>query len=222
MDVMYLGCFVVLACAIALYAASVPQGNRGWWIFLAAIVALVVASKLIGGWLIGAIVLDLAELAAVALVWSRGTPQAAAAGRLYLFAIVPAIVCTLIALALIGTRRSSAGPVDRNPRGLAGDLRLRLEAWPDPLFLLASRCGVRRRADDDGADRISGRHRDLRRVGGAARRRAVDLQRARDRVAHRRAAVDVRRRGARARPDRAQADAGVSPLSTISAFSSLD
>ena len=106
-------------------------------------------------------------------------------------------------------RRSSAGPVDRNPRCLAGDLRLRLEAWPDPLFLLASRCGVRRRADDDGADRISGRHRDLRRVGGAARRRAVDLQRARDRVAHRRAAVDVRRRGARARPDRAQADAGV-------------
>jgi NADH:ubiquinone oxidoreductase subunit 2 (subunit N) len=110
MDVMYLGCFVVLACAIALYAASVPQGNRGWWILLAAIVALVVASKLIGGWLIGAIVLDLAELAAVALVWSRGTPQAAAAGRLYLFAVVPAIVCTLIALALIGSGGARPGP----------------------------------------------------------------------------------------------------------------
>ena len=110
MDVMYLGCFVVLACAIALYAASVPQGNRGWWILLAAIVALVVASKLIGGWLLGSIVLDLAELAAVALVWSRGTPQAAAAGRLYLFAVVPAIVCTLIALALIGRGGARPGP----------------------------------------------------------------------------------------------------------------
>jgi NADH:ubiquinone oxidoreductase subunit 2 (subunit N) len=110
MDLMFLGCFAVLACAIALYAASVPQGNRRWWILLAAIVALVVASKLIGGGLIGAVVLDLAELAAVALVWSRGTPQAAAAGRLYLFAIVPAIVCTLIALALIGTGGARPGP----------------------------------------------------------------------------------------------------------------
>ncbi|MGD0186910.1 MAG: proton-conducting transporter membrane subunit [Roseiarcus sp.] len=110
MELMFVGCFAVLACAIALYAASIPQGDRGWWILLAAIVALVVASKLIGGSLIGAIVLDLAELAAVALVWSRGTPEAAAAGRLYLFAIVPAIVCTLIALALIGAGGAQPGP----------------------------------------------------------------------------------------------------------------
>ena len=45
MDLMFVGCFAVLACAIALYAASIPQGDRGWWILLAAIVALVVASR---------------------------------------------------------------------------------------------------------------------------------------------------------------------------------
>ncbi len=99
---MFVGCFVVLAVAIALYATSVPQGDRGWWILAAAVAALAVVGKLIGGSWAGAIALDLAELAAVALVWSRGTPDAIAAGRLYLAAIVPAIVCTLIALALIG------------------------------------------------------------------------------------------------------------------------
>jgi NADH:ubiquinone oxidoreductase subunit 2 (subunit N) len=110
MDLMFVGCFAVLASAIALFAASVPQGERGWWILLAAIVALVVASRLIGGSLIGAIVLDLAELAAMALVWSRGTVESAAAGRLYLSAILPAIVCTLIALALIGGGGARPGP----------------------------------------------------------------------------------------------------------------
>jgi formate hydrogenlyase subunit 3/multisubunit Na+/H+ antiporter MnhD subunit len=102
MELIFVACFAILAFAIALYAVSLPQGDRWWWILLAAIVALVIASKLIGGSLIAAIVLDLAELAAVALVWSRRTKEAAAAGRLYLFAILPAIACTLIALALIG------------------------------------------------------------------------------------------------------------------------
>jgi formate hydrogenlyase subunit 3/multisubunit Na+/H+ antiporter MnhD subunit len=102
MELIFVACFAILAFAIALYAVSLPQGDRWWWILLIAIIALVIASQLVGGSLIAAIVLDLAELAAVALVWSRRTTEAAAAGRLYLFAILPAIVCTLIALALIG------------------------------------------------------------------------------------------------------------------------
>jgi formate hydrogenlyase subunit 3/multisubunit Na+/H+ antiporter MnhD subunit len=110
MDLIFVGCFAILACAIALYAASVPQGDRMWWTLAAAIVALVIGGKLIGGSLTGAIVLDVAELAAVALVWSRRTPEAAAAGRLYLTAILPAIVFTLIASALIGSGGARPGP----------------------------------------------------------------------------------------------------------------
>ena len=76
----------------------------------AAIVVLVIASKLIGASRVGAIFLDVAELAAVALVWSHGTPEAAAAGRKYLYSIIPAIACTLIAGSLVGTGAEPPGP----------------------------------------------------------------------------------------------------------------
>ena len=81
MDLIFIGFFAVLACAIGLYAVSVPQDGRVWWWLAAAITVLVIASKLSGDSWTGAILLDLAELAAVALVWSHRTPEAAAAGR---------------------------------------------------------------------------------------------------------------------------------------------
>src|SRR5208283_1691074 len=111
MDLVFIGFFAVLACAIGLYAVSVPQVGRAWWWLAAAIVVLVIGSKLIGDSRTGAMFLDLAELAAVALVWSHGTPEAAAAGRKYLYSILPAIACTLIALAMIGTGEEPLGPV---------------------------------------------------------------------------------------------------------------
>src|SRR5271166_4915893 len=110
MDLIFIGFFAVLACAIGLYAVSVPQDGRVWWWLAAAIVVLVIGSKLISDTRTAAIFLDLAELAAVALVWSHGTPEAAAAGRKYLYSIIPAIACTLIALALIGTGEEPLGP----------------------------------------------------------------------------------------------------------------
>src|SRR5208283_3201079 len=110
MDLVFIGFFAVLACAIGLYAVSVPQVGRAWWWLAAAIVVLVIGSKLIGDSLTGTIFLDMAELAAVALVWSHGTPEAAAAGRKYLYSIIPAIACTMIALALIGTGEEPLGP----------------------------------------------------------------------------------------------------------------
>lgn len=110
MDLILVAFFAVLALGIGLYTLSVPQ--RGvWWTLAAVIVALVIASKLIGGARTGAVLLDLAELAAVALVWSHGTPETAAAGRKYLYSIVPAIACTIIAFALIGTGAEVPGPV---------------------------------------------------------------------------------------------------------------
>jgi len=103
MELIVAGFFTLLAFGIGLYAVSVPQGGRVWWMLASAIVVLVIAGKLTSASWAASICLDLAELAAVALVWSHGTPEAIAAGRKYLYSIVPAIVCTTIALALIGT-----------------------------------------------------------------------------------------------------------------------
>jgi len=110
MDLIFIGVFAVLACGIGLYAVSVPQDGRVWWWLAAAIVVLVIASKLFGDSGTAAIFLDLAELAAVALVWSHRTPEAADAGRKYLYFIVPGIVFTLIAAALMGTGAAAPTP----------------------------------------------------------------------------------------------------------------
>ena len=110
MDLIVIGFFAVLALGIGLYAVSVPQNGAIWWQLAAAIFVLVIASKLIGNSRAAAVLLDLAELTAVALVWSHGTPEAVAAGRKYLYSIIPAIACTLIALALIGTGAEPPGP----------------------------------------------------------------------------------------------------------------
>jgi formate hydrogenlyase subunit 3/multisubunit Na+/H+ antiporter MnhD subunit len=110
MDLIFVGLFAALALGIGLYAVSVPQGGRAWWMLAAAIVVLVIAGKLAGASWAGSILLDLAELAAVALVWSHRTAAAVAAGRMYLYSIVPAIACTIIALALIGVTGNSPAP----------------------------------------------------------------------------------------------------------------
>ena len=111
MDLIVIGFFAVLALGIGLYAVSVPQNRAIWWQLAVPIFVLVIAGKLIGDSRASTVLLDLAELAAVALVWSQGTPEAVAAGRKYLYSIVPAIACTLIAGALIGTGAAAPGPV---------------------------------------------------------------------------------------------------------------
>jgi len=110
MDLILIGCFAVLALAIGLYAASVPQGGRAWWALASVIVVMVIAAGLLGDSLVGTILLALAELAGVALVWIHPTPQAAAAARIYLYSILPAIACTLIVFALVGTGANRPGP----------------------------------------------------------------------------------------------------------------
>ena len=47
MDLIFVGFFAMLALAIGLYVVSVPQDGRVWWGLAAAIVVLVIASKLI-------------------------------------------------------------------------------------------------------------------------------------------------------------------------------
>ncbi len=109
MDLILAGFVAVLALGIGLYAVSVPQDGRMWWVLASAIAVLVIAGKLTAASWVGTIFLDLAELVAVALVWSHGTPEATAAGRKYLYSIVPAIACTAIALVLIGAGGNSPG-----------------------------------------------------------------------------------------------------------------
>lgn len=110
MDLILVGFLAVLALGIGLYAVSLPQGGRAWWALAGSIVALVIAGRLTGESRTGTICLDLAELAGVALVWSHATREAAAAARAYLYSILPAIACTLIAFALMGGGGSRPGP----------------------------------------------------------------------------------------------------------------
>lgn len=110
MSLTFIGFLVVLAVGIGLYAASVRQGGPVWWALATAIVALVLAGRWFGDSSLGVVFLDLAELAAVALVWSHATKEATAAARAYLYSIVPAIACTLIALALMGQAGSRPEP----------------------------------------------------------------------------------------------------------------
>ena len=110
MSLTFIGFLVVLTVGIGLYAASVRQGGPVWWALATAIIALLLAGRLFGDSRLGVVFLDLAELAAVALVWSHATREATAAARAYLYSIVPAIACTLIALALMGQAEGRPEP----------------------------------------------------------------------------------------------------------------
>jgi multicomponent Na+:H+ antiporter subunit D len=108
------GLFAGLALAVALYALSLPQGGASWWGLAALSVALVLAGRAAGPSWGGAICLDVAELAAVALVWTQGTGDTLRAARRYLGAIAPAIVCTIAGQALVGHAAAApAPPVDK-------------------------------------------------------------------------------------------------------------
>ncbi|HTO46086.1 MAG TPA: proton-conducting transporter membrane subunit [Burkholderiales bacterium] len=105
------GCFAALALAIGLYSISVRQGAAAWWLLAGGIALAVVTASLLGHSWTSTILLDVAELAAVALVRLRGTPEAARAARLYLYSIVPAIACTLAGLAIVGTGGEAPWPI---------------------------------------------------------------------------------------------------------------
>lgn len=102
MDPFLAGFLGLLALGIGVFAAAVPQGGRHWGLLAGLTAGLAIAGLLAGGGWGGAILLDLAELSAVLLIWSHGTAQSSAAARLYLFTILPAIACTLLAHGLTG------------------------------------------------------------------------------------------------------------------------
>jgi NADH:ubiquinone oxidoreductase subunit 2 (subunit N) len=103
MNPVFAACFAALALAIGLYSLSIRQGRAAWWTLAGTIALVVVAASLIGHSWTSTLLLNLAEFAAVALIRERGTLGAVRAARLYLNAVVPGVVCTLLGLAILGT-----------------------------------------------------------------------------------------------------------------------
>jgi NADH:ubiquinone oxidoreductase subunit 2 (subunit N) len=102
MDAVLIPTFLCLGLGAALYARVIPQGGRSWWAWAAAMVALVLASRLAGHAWPALVLADLAELAAVGLVASAATPDATAAARKYLLAVVLAVLLGGFARIMIG------------------------------------------------------------------------------------------------------------------------
>ncbi|HYB44571.1 MAG TPA: hypothetical protein VEL75_22545, partial [Candidatus Methylomirabilis sp.] len=92
-DPIFLGLFLVLFAAVAAFANACPQGDRRWWTLFSLLALLVIAAMVSGeGWP-RQLLLDAAAFTGVALVWSRGTPEAARAARTYLLLLVVSLAC---------------------------------------------------------------------------------------------------------------------------------
>ena len=100
-DPTFLGLFLVLFAAVAAFATAFPQGDGRWWFLLALLALLVTAGMLLGDGWPRRLLLDLAAFVAVAMVWNRGTPEAARAGRTYLGLLGLSLACLTGAMLVI-------------------------------------------------------------------------------------------------------------------------
>jgi multicomponent Na+:H+ antiporter subunit D len=108
------GVFVALVAAILLYARSIPQGGRSWWVLVLVTAGLTLAGTLVGGGAAGTLLIDAAAFAAVGLVFLDKSPAARKAGRLYLVMVAAAVICLLLAERLAGDGSiQPAYPIDR-------------------------------------------------------------------------------------------------------------
>lgn len=118
-DIVFSGAFAVLLVSVALYAKSVPQGDRRWWGLAAVLGVLVIIGQAAGAGVSRLLLLDAAAFAAVALVWTQGTPQASAAARNYLILLLVAVCFLAAGLYLGGEGRTPpASPLDKVAVGL--------------------------------------------------------------------------------------------------------
>jgi multicomponent Na+:H+ antiporter subunit D len=100
-DTAFLGLFLLLFAAVAAFAKAFPEGDRRWWTLFALLASLVTAGMLLGDGWARRLLADAAAFATVALVWNRGTPEAARAGRVYLALLCLSLVCLTGGLLLI-------------------------------------------------------------------------------------------------------------------------
>jgi multicomponent Na+:H+ antiporter subunit D len=100
-DLAFLGFFLFLFAAVAAFAKAFPQGDRRWWTLFALLALLVTIGMLLpDGWARRPL-LDAGAFVAAAMVWTRGTPEAARAGRTYLTLLIVSLICLTGAMLLI-------------------------------------------------------------------------------------------------------------------------
>jgi formate hydrogenlyase subunit 3/multisubunit Na+/H+ antiporter MnhD subunit len=105
--------FVSVAVVAGLYALALRLKPE-WWAWAVLVVGLAAISQVVPHSWLGFVLSTASELAAVGLVWSRGTPEAARAARRYLLAVVLALVCITAALALTAKgEHMPAAPLDK-------------------------------------------------------------------------------------------------------------
>lgn len=102
-NLVFSGVFAVLVVAILLYARSIRQGGRGWWMLALVTAGLTLAGTLAGEAIAGTLLIDAAAFTAVGLVFLDANPAARKAGRLYLVMALAAVVCLLLAQRLAGS-----------------------------------------------------------------------------------------------------------------------
>jgi len=108
--VVFLGTFLLLLAGIASCALVVPQGGRRWWCLTGTLAMLVTTGFALNeGW--GrSLLLDAAGFAAVALVWSEGTEEAARAAGRFLQLLSVSVVCIVAGLILVGMAEITPSP----------------------------------------------------------------------------------------------------------------
>jgi len=100
-DPAFLGLFLLLFAAVAAFAKAFPQGDRRWWTLFVLLASFVTAGMLSSDGWPRRLLLDMGAFIAVAMVWNRGTPEAARAGRTYLGLLCVSLVCLTAGMLLI-------------------------------------------------------------------------------------------------------------------------
>ncbi len=121
-DALLSGAFTLVYLLTAIYSAVLPQGGKRWWALAAVLAGLVLAALQIQSDVLRMVLLDLAALAAVALVWVQPDPRAAKAARTTLALLLAGIALTAAGMALAGLFGGEAAqpafPLDRWAIGL--------------------------------------------------------------------------------------------------------
>lgn len=100
-DPAFLGLFLLLFAAVALFAKAFPQGDRRWWVLVGLLAAFVTAGMLLpNGWP-RQLLLDAGAFVAVAMVWCRGTSEAVRAAQTYLGLLIVSLICLTGGMLLI-------------------------------------------------------------------------------------------------------------------------
>ncbi|MCB2178306.1 hypothetical protein KQH61_00145 [bacterium] len=113
-EILLTGLFALVFISLLLYSRAIPQGGARWWTPVVILFVLLVAAFQVEG-LTRTILLNVAVLAAVAIVWANNTDQAKRAARIYLGFALAGMLCVFTALALSGELAGGEGGLPAAP-----------------------------------------------------------------------------------------------------------